>query len=872
VLDDRKMRAVMAMLTLLAFVAAGGGLATSERPVVAQGPEPLPGAASSGELFEPGRILVKFSEGVSAAAAESTLQQFDATYVSTLYDSSVQLWEVPEGSELSTAERLNADPTVEYAEPNYRFYAFDRVPNDPRFNRQWAHTIMHSPGAWDITTGCTGVTIAIIDTGIDEAHPDLAGKLVAGWDYVDGDSNPHDLNGHGTHVAGIAAAMTNNGVGVAGMDWSARIMPIRVLDNQGNGYADDVANGIRWAFNHGARVLNLSLGGPSGSATLQGAVNDAYAAGRLVVAAMGNEGSATPMYPAKYDYVLAVAATGPSDIRASYSNYGAHCDVAAPGGSMTYYHDTTGIYSTMPTYPVYMTTQYSYYTNYDYVQGTSQATPYVSGLAALVWARQPFLTPDQVQGTIQNTATDLGAPGWDAYYGYGRIDTLAALQAYLPSVAPVLSVISNADGDGTYLVDWSDVPYATSYTLEEDDTASFSTPITRYSGSNSQYQVTAQPGGVWYYRARADQNCGSSSWSNVRSVGVRPGPPSLNLNPVAQDAYTLSWSTATGATGYTLEEDDNASFSSPDVRYRGSALQYNVTGQPGGTWYYRVRAYNSAGDGPWSSSRSTTVPPPALPAPNLYPIDNADGDGQFLVDWTDVPATTSYVLEQSRDPYFSTPSIVYSGAASQFQVVGQSRGRWHYRVRAFGSSGQSPWSNSQSAVVPFRVDLPLVVKAYVQTELANGTFEAGSTAWTEFSSQGYAVIVQSGFPAGVTPHSGQWAAWLGRVPDEVSYIQQSLTIPASSPYLHYWHWISSETDVCDLDLASVRVSGTPVEIYGLCRSADTGGWQEHSVDLGAYAGQSITLRFQVDIGSATFSSLFVDDISFQASAAASQLQ
>jgi len=708
-LNDRKRRAVIAMLTLLVLISAVGALVTSKWPVVAQGPELPLGPASSGEEFEPGRILVKFSQGVTVAGAEGTLQQHGATYVRTLYDSSVQLWAVPEGSELSTASLLSADPTVEYAEPNYRFYAFDKVPNDPSFNVQWAHALIHSQGAWDNTTGSVTEIIAIIDTGIDEAHPDLAGKIVAGWDYVDNDSDPHDLNGHGTHVAGIAAAMTNNGEGVAGMDWSARIMPIRVLDDVGSGYSADVAEGIRWACNHGARVLNLSLGGPADE-TLLGAVDDAYAAGCLVVAAMGNEGSATPKYPAAYDHVLAVAATGPSDTRALYSNYGAHCDVAAPGGTAN--HDPNGIYSTMPTGDAYMITEFGFSPNYDYVSGTSQATPYVSGLAALLWTLQPSLTPDQVQSTIQSTAMDLGAAGWDAYYGYGRIDALAAVCTFVPPAVPVLSAISNTDGDGAYLVDWNDVPHATGYTLEEDDSASFSSPATRYTDSNSQYQVTGRPVGIWYYRVRANNPCWGSVWSNVQAVGVWPGPPSLNLTPVGDDAYRLAWSAATVATGYTLEEDDNPSFSSPGVRYQGSALQYNVTGQPGGTWYYRVRGYNSAGGGPWSLSISKAVPQATLAAPSLR-IDNADGYGQFEVAWTDVPLATSYVLEQSRDAYFSSPTVLDPDAVSPFQVSGQPRGRWHYRVRAFGWGGRKgPWSNSEFVVVPFRIYLPFVAKNY----------------------------------------------------------------------------------------------------------------------------------------------------------------
>ena len=869
-MNNHKMRTVIAVFLLLTLVTG------AVWPVMAQGAKRPGSAAIPPGEFKAGQILVKFKGGMSAASAESTLQQSDATYERTLYGSDVQTWQVPKGTELTVVEKLNADPQVAYAELNYRITAHDTVPNDPSFTKQWAHSIMESPAGWDLTTGSAAITIAILDSGVDEGHPDLAGKIVAGYDYVDNDNNPHDLNGHGTHVAGIAAAVSHNGIGVAGMDWQARIMPIRVLDAEGGGYMDTLAEGIFWAYSHGAEVLNISSGGPYFSFSVLDAVNAARTAGSLVVASMGNDNSSTPVYPAAYGSVLAVSATRHNDTRAGYSNYGDHCDVAAPGGNMSAYQDPNGIYSTMPTYPVYMTTQDNYWTNYDYVQGTSQAAPYVAGLAALIWSLKPSLTPDEVQEAIETTAVDLGQTGWDRYYGHGRVSAVAALRVYSPPLAPALSPIRNSDGGGTYLVDWNDEPNADVYVLEMSNVPSFLNATVVYSDTASEFQVIDRPGGFWYYRVLARNDNGDSPWSAVQSVRVKPGPPVLSAinNPGSEDEYQLVWAASAGATGYTLEEDGDPAFGSPTVRYQGSALDYSVTGQRAGTWHYRVLAYNVVGSGSESNVESTSVAPAALTEPFLNLIDNEDGDDNFLVSWMQVTGATSYVLEESHDAYFSAPREVYSGAALHFSVVNQPRGTWYYRVRAFGPGGKSPWSDRRSAIVPVVVHLPLLARNYDALEAAgqieNGDFEDGPVVWTEFSRTDFDLIIDWGFPSGVVPHSGAWAAWLGGGLDETSSIQQLVTVPTSSPYLHYWHWVSSLTEPCGQDYAGVVVDGAPVALHDLCLAQNTGGWREHSVDLSAYAGQYISLQIRVENLPHTFSSLFVDDVRFQATAAVEQ--
>jgi thermitase len=308
---------------------------------------------------------------------------------------------------------------------------YPRQGPDPYFGSQPDMSIINADDAWGLCNlYAGGVTVAIIDTGVDLDHPDLQANLLPGYDFWDYDNVPEDGNGHGTNVAGIAAAALN-GIGVAGVAPTARILPVRVLNNQGSGSLSDVADGIVYAADR-AQVLNLSLGGTSNSATLQNAIN--YAAntkGRLVVAAAGNCGDSNYpyngcssmnqiVYPAAYSNVMAVAATTSSDTRASFSNVGSYVDIAAPG---------VNIYNT-------------YFGNSYYAEsGTSQATPHVAGLAALVWAKNPGYTAAQVRNRITSTAVDLGAIGVDTSFGAGRIDVkqalgLTALQATMPEVNP----------------------------------------------------------------------------------------------------------------------------------------------------------------------------------------------------------------------------------------------------------------------------------------------------------------------------------------------------------------------------------------------------------------------------------------------------
>ncbi|BCY13926.1 S8 family peptidase [Actinoplanes sp. L3-i22] len=289
--------------------------------------------------------------------------------------------------------------------------------------RQWDLTTMNVPAAWQTSTGA-GVTVAVIDTGVDASHPDLAGQVLSGFDAItDTAGGGTDPNGHGTHVAGTVAALTGNGIGIAAIAPDVKILPIRALGKDGSGNMSDTAQGIVWAADHGADVINMSLGSSGQSSAVTSAITYARGKGVVVVAAAGNEraGGSPVSYPGADPGVIAVAATDSGDAVASYSNAGTYVDVAAPG---------SGILSTYPTALAA--------SGYATMNGTSMASPHVAAAAALLLGARPDLTPDQVESALETSAVDLGTAGKDNDYGYGRIDATAALAtiAGTPSATP----------------------------------------------------------------------------------------------------------------------------------------------------------------------------------------------------------------------------------------------------------------------------------------------------------------------------------------------------------------------------------------------------------------------------------------------------
>ncbi|MEO6745191.1 MAG: S8 family peptidase, partial [Caldimonas sp.] len=380
-----------------------------------------------------------------------------------------------------TARRLRSDPDLLSIEPDLVLRPM-AVPNDPYFGQQWhyheAAGGINLPAAWDITTGSNGITVAVIDTGV-VAHADLAGRLVGGFDFIGdtavsndgdgrdgnaGDPGDYGCNGeasswHGTHVAGTIGAASNNGSGVSGVDWNARILPVRVLGRCG-GYTSDIIDGLRWAAGIAvpgvpanpfpARVANLSLGGEGAcSGALQSAINDVTARGTVVVVAAGNSNAdAANFEPANCSGVIAVGATTRSGGRAGYSNYGSRVTVSAPGGG-----GGGGVLSTYNTGPTTPRAD-----AYAYFQGTSMATPHVSGVVSLMLAVNPSLNPAQVAQRLQQTArafpNGTGADCNTALCGAGIVNAAAAVSG-LASSPPVEGWTKIADEGQAFAVNGS---------------------------------------------------------------------------------------------------------------------------------------------------------------------------------------------------------------------------------------------------------------------------------------------------------------------------------------------------------------------------------------------------------------------------------
>jgi serine protease len=423
------------------------------------------GFSKTDASYVPDEIIVKFKPGTDNISQTKFNNAIGMSEVFSSRNLGFKVLKIPKDKTVTEIVAFySKQATVEYAEPNY-IYRITFTPNDPIYPYQWHFSQIGLGSAWDLDTtspnygGDPSIVVAVVDSGVAYENygpyalaPDLAsthfwtnpGEIagngvdddgngyiddVKGWDFVNSDAHPNDDDSHGTHVCGTIAQSTNNGLGVAGIAFNTTIMPLKVLDSDGSGTDADVAAAFEYAANKGAKIINFSAGG-SASTTLANAVAYASNAGVLIVAAMGNTGhtSNTVSYPAAYDnYVLAVGATRYDQTRAYYSSYGPHIDVVAPGGDVTV--DQNG-----DTYPdgvlqqtfnpdTQVPTDFHYY----YFQGTSMATPHVSGVAALVWAKHLTWTAVDVRHAIETTAVDKGAVGRDNQYGWGLINAPSAV-------------------------------------------------------------------------------------------------------------------------------------------------------------------------------------------------------------------------------------------------------------------------------------------------------------------------------------------------------------------------------------------------------------------------------------------------------------
>lgn len=563
------------------------------------------------------------------------------------------------------AAKIQQNPNVEYAEVDIRMHPM-LVPNDPNYVNQWHYKApaqggMNLPGAWDITTGASTVVVAVIDTGILPGHADFtAGRTLPGYDMITSPATANDGTGrdadptdpgdwitaaesagatytgctvsnsswHGTHVAGTIGAASNNGVGVAGVNWNSKILPVRALGKCG-GLTSDVADAMSWAAGlavpgvpanpNPADVLNISLGGASATCqpTYQNAINAITTAGKVVVVAAGNSNlNASGFSPANCSNVITVAAHGPTSAVTGYSNFGNLVSVMAPGGAQVVANGPNGVLSTLDG----GTTVALNDNVYKYYQGTSMAAPHVAGLVSLMLSANPALTPAQVKTVLETTVRPFNVGGWCAAVpnrcGKGIVDAQAAVSAVAPPAAPTTLVASAVSLTQVNLT-WVDASNnETGFKVERKIGAAAYAQIAALPANATAYSDTAAVEATTYnYRVKAYHSYGTST-SNVTSTSTPPVAPTALLATATSSAQiNLSWSDNSAAeAGYKIERQVAGVYTQVAI-VGANIVSYSNVGLTASTLYnYRVRAYkttaNSAFSGVATATTSAAPPPP----------------------------------------------------------------------------------------------------------------------------------------------------------------------------------------------------------------------------------------------------------------------
>ncbi|WP_229496633.1 S8 family serine peptidase [Massilia polaris] len=505
--------------------------------------------AEQPEKFAAGRILVSPRAGLPAAEFNKIIKTHGAHAARKLGGINVYVVDMPPGREKALLQALERNPHVKFVELDGEV-TMQMTPSDTYYSTAWHLPKIGAPAAWDVATG-SGVTIAILDGGVEASHPDLAGHMVPGWNFFDNNSNTADVNGHGTKVAGVAAAIGNNAVGATGAAWNAKIMPMRISDGAGNiTYYSTVANALTWAADHGARVANISYI-VSHVAAVQTAAQYMRSKGGVVVASAGNTGAYTAN--ANTSAIITVAGTDSSDVRASWSAYGPIVDVAAPGVSIR----TTAVGGAYGSY-----------------SGTSFSSPLTAGVVALMLSANPALQPSQVDSILASTADDKGTAGRDDYYGYGRINATRAIAAAKAAVT----------SDTSVPVVSATVPSATVKGITTvSATATDNVGVTRvelYAGSTLVASDTASPYSFsWDSTTRADgatslvvkaYDAAGNVGSKTLSVTVANNTIADTTAPVVTIGNPKAGTTVAGNVGVTVSASDNVAVTSTSLYIDGS--------------------------------------------------------------------------------------------------------------------------------------------------------------------------------------------------------------------------------------------------------------------------------------------------------------
>jgi serine protease len=567
------MKRLSLFLTLLMAVCLISGFAVNEKPI-----NKIDGKPS----LVPDEIIVTFAPDVS----ENAKGKIKALYNLTLKRNSKKpdkFGVYKHKNPTAILNKLKNEPGVLYAEQNAYAYA-TMYPNDPYYSPyQWHMTRIGMEDAWDISTGASSVVVAINDTGVKQSLEDLAQtNFMAGYDFINDDNDPTDDEGHGSHVCGTVAQSTNNNIGVTGVAFNTTIMPVKVLNAQGSGSYDQIADGIYYATDNGADVINMSLSGPSDLSVLKNAIDYAWNNGVVIVCAAGNDSTSAPQYPAAYTNSISVSATNYLDQLADYSNYGSTIDICAPGGDGNDYNGDGYMDGVLQN--TFSGTSEGYY----FYTGTSMACPHVAGVAALCKAINSGLSNAQIRSILETTAEDLGASGWDQYFGHGMVDAYAAcLQAQggnQPPVADFTYVVNDLtvtftdqsyDPDGTivsWLWNFGDSNTSTAqnpvHTYASSGTYSVTLTVTDNDGATDSVSKDVSVGSVYmfvYDIAMSIKKMGRN-YSAKAIITIMD----TNSNPVANATVFATWSgcyngSVSGVTG----SDGKVTFQSPKAKCSG---------------------------------------------------------------------------------------------------------------------------------------------------------------------------------------------------------------------------------------------------------------------------------------------------------------
>lgn len=532
-----------------------------------------------------GRVLVQFHPEIPDAQAGGVVAALGARPLGRISQIGVQIVQLPANAdENAFVNAFRARPEVNFAELDRIVPPADLTPNDPWYaNWEWHLKKISGPTAWSTTTGSAGTIVAIIDTGVDSSHPDLSGNLIAGWNIYSGNSDTSDVYGHGTAVAGTAGASSNNATGVASVCWNCWLMPIRVSASDGTASYSNLASGIIWGADHGARVANISYV-VSGSSTVTAAAQYLWNKGGVTVSSAGNYGTfdSTPHNP----YILTVSATDPNDVLYSWSDSGDDIDLAAPGC----------VYTTLKG------------GQYGSGCGTSYAAPIVAGVAGLLFSLKPSLAPSDAIQILEQSSDDLGPAGWDTSYGWGRINAARAVSltgggSTSDTQPPVVSFTSpganaTVSGNVAIQVAASDNVGVVSVSVTLDGSSLCSWTVAPYTCSwSTGSAVNGSHMLVAVARDAAGNSAMASLTVNVNNADTTP--------PVVTITSPANGATVSGTVTIAVSASDNVGVTHVDLYVNGTQAGTSTSAPFSFRWNSRkapvpstlqVKAYDAAGN------------------------------------------------------------------------------------------------------------------------------------------------------------------------------------------------------------------------------------------------------------------------------------